>query len=224
MKLEKKLQQLRKKNGYSQEQLADRLGVARQTVSKWETGQAVPELSGLIQLSELYGVTIDRIVKDDIECNIALNQNGNNDMNEIIAFLIRAKQNTYAGKGHEVKASRTASHDFSYQENEYTYYDTYLGGERFAGEEAVWFGENPVWCMNYVGRVVGEHFAINFLKEALYHVPEEHPFRGPAIYSKGDYHYHCTVEGDFGWYQGYEEIFYLNTKVYECYFHGGVIR
>jgi len=72
MKLEEKLQMLRKKNGYSQEELADKIGIARQTVSKWENGQAIPELNGLILLSELYGVTIDRMVKDDDECNILL--------------------------------------------------------------------------------------------------------------------------------------------------------
>ncbi len=52
MNLEEKLQMLRKKNGYSQEQLADKIGIARQTVSKWENGQAIPELNGLILLSE----------------------------------------------------------------------------------------------------------------------------------------------------------------------------
>lgn len=70
MKLEEKLQLLRKQNGLSQEQLSDKLGIARQTVSKWETGQAVPELSTLIRLSELYGVTIDRMVKENDECNL----------------------------------------------------------------------------------------------------------------------------------------------------------
>ena len=77
MVLSEKLQLLRKKNGYSQEQLADKLGIARQTVSKWENGQAVPELKGLIQLSELYGVTIDRIVKEDDSCNILLLEKAN---------------------------------------------------------------------------------------------------------------------------------------------------
>ena len=72
MELKDKLQLLRKQNGYSQEQLADKLGIARQTLSKWENGQAVPELSNLISLSNLYGITIDRIVKDDDECNISL--------------------------------------------------------------------------------------------------------------------------------------------------------
>lgn len=221
MRLEEKLRFLRQKNGYSQEQLADKIGIARQTVSKWENGQAIPELSGLIQISELYGVTIDRLVKDDNGCNVSLQQKADIDVREIVSFLIRAKRNTYAGKGNEVKGSRPASHDFCYEEGNLKYYDTYLGGEKFAGEEAVWLNEKPVWCMNYAGRVLGENFSGDFLKEALYHVPEDMPYRGPAIYTKGDYHYHCKAEGDFIWYQGYEEIFYSNEKIYECRFHGG---
>ena len=49
----------------------------------------------------------------------------------------------------------------------------YLGGESFAGEEAVWFYGQPVWSMNYVGRVVGKHFDLDFLREALNHVSEK---------------------------------------------------
>lgn len=78
--------------------------------------------------------------------------------------------------------------------------------------------------MNYTGRVIGDNFHSDFLKEALLHVSEDMPYRGPAIYTKGDYHYHCKIEGEFIWYQGYEEIFYVDEKIYECYFHGGVIR
>lgn len=54
MNLNEKLQLLRKQNGYSQEQLADKIGIARQTISKWENGQSVPELNGLIALSEVF--------------------------------------------------------------------------------------------------------------------------------------------------------------------------
>lgn len=225
MKLEDKLQLLRKQNGYSQEQLADKIGIARQTISKWENGQAVPELNGLILLSELYGVTIDRIVKENDECNISLSHNAHADIHEIIDFLLSAKNNTYAAKGGQAKSSRTNSHDFSYENNSgYAYYDTYLGGERFAGEEAVWLHDVPVWSMNYVGRVLSENFNGDFLKEVLLAVPRELPYRGPEIYTKGDYRYHCKVDGEFVWFQGYEAIFYLDEKVYECYFHGGVIR
>lgn len=225
MNLNEKLQLLRKQNGYSQEQLTDKIGIARQTISKWENGQSVPELNGLIALSELYGVTIDLIVKDDDECNITLRPTTSIDINEIVDFLILAKKNTYAAKGNQVKSSRVNSHDFIYEDKSgHMYYDTYLGGEHFAGEEAVWLHQSPVWSMNYAGRVIGEHFNSDFLKEVLMAVPKELPFRGPEIYTKGDYFYHCKVEGEFVWFQGYEEIFYRDEKIYECLFHGGIIR
>ena len=225
MELKDKLQLLRKQNGYSQEQLADKIGIARQTISKWETGQAVPELNGLIQLSNLYGITIDRMVRENDECNISLGKSTSVDIQKLTEFLLLAKKNTYAAAENQTKSSRTNSHDFCYEDqNGYSYYDTYLGGECFAGEEAVWFHEQPVWSMNYVGRVIGENFNGDFLKEALMAVPEEKPFRGPEIYTKGDYHYHCKVDGGFVWFQGYEEIFYRDEKIYECHFHGGIIR
>ncbi len=225
MNLGTKLQLLRKQNGYSQEQLADKLGIARQTISKWENGQAVPELSGLILLSELYGVTIDRIVKDNDECNTSLTGSTSVDINAMVAFLLLAKKNTYAAEDNKITSCRIHSHDYCFENKDgYTYYDSYLGGECFAGEEAVWLHKNPMWSMNYAGRVVGENFSGDFLKEALMAVPEEMPFRGPAIYTKGDYHYHCKVDGVFAWFQGYEEIFYMDEKIYECYFHGGVIH
>lgn len=225
MELKDKLQLLRKQKGYSQEQLADKLGITRQTISKWENGQAVPELSGLISLSNLYGVTVDRIVKDDDTCNISLCKNASMDMNKIIEFLLVAKKNTFAVAKNKVDSSRMNSHDFRYEDKDgYTYLDTYLGSERFAGEEAVWVHDIPVWSMNYAGRVIGENFSGDFLGEALLEVPVDLPFRGPKIYSKGDYHYHCKVDGEFVWFQGYEEIFYMDEKIYECYFHGGAIK
>ncbi|MDD7697837.1 MAG: DUF5680 domain-containing protein, partial [Spirochaetia bacterium] len=45
----------------------------------------------------------------------------------------------------------------------------------------------------------------------------------PELYQNGDYVYHCKAEGSFDWYQGYEDIFYSDRKVYKLYFHGGVI-
>lgn len=110
------------------------------------------------------------------------------------------------------------------KQNGYSYYDTYLGRERFAGEEAVWLHENPVWSMNYTGRIMDENFNTDFLKEALMSVTEELPYRGPEIYTKGGYHYHLKVDGEFLWFHRYEEIFYTDKKIYECRFHGGAVR
>lgn len=67
MTFSEKLMELRRRSGMSQEQLADRLGVTRQSVSKWESGTAMPELVKLISLSELFGVTVDYLVKDWME-------------------------------------------------------------------------------------------------------------------------------------------------------------
>lgn len=62
-----KLIQLRKKAGWSQEELADQMNVTRQSVSKWEGAQAVPDLEKMIRLSELFGVSTDYLLKDEIE-------------------------------------------------------------------------------------------------------------------------------------------------------------
>ena len=142
----------------------------------------------------------------------------------IIAFLIRAKRATYAGKGAETAPSRIGSHDLVYRENDLMYYDTYLGGEKFAGEEALWISDVPYWSMNYLGRVTGSPFSGDFLKEALLHVPEEMPYRGPEKYANGDYTYTCSVEGDFDWFQGKETITWRGNPIYECVYHGGLIR
>lgn len=143
---------------------------------------------------------------------------------QIISFLIEAKKRTYAGKGGETVPTRPDSHDLTYSDGEYMYYDTYLGGEKFSGEEAVWIKEKPIWSMNYTGRVTGEIFSGDFLKEALLNVPGDKPFRGPELYSNGNYTYNCSVNGNFEWFQGYETIKLSGIIIYECYFHGGIIK
>ncbi len=65
MPLADKIIELRKKQGWSQIDLADRLDVSRQSVSKWEMAQAVPELDKIIKMSELFAVTTDYLLKDD---------------------------------------------------------------------------------------------------------------------------------------------------------------
>ena len=62
-----KLIDLRKKNGWSQEELAEKLGVSRQAVSKWEGAQSIPDLSRVIAMADLFGVSTDYLLKDEIE-------------------------------------------------------------------------------------------------------------------------------------------------------------
>ena len=64
MKFSEKLLLLRREHGLSQEMLAEKLDVSRQAVSKWESGQTYPETDKLIALSEIFGVSIDSLIKD----------------------------------------------------------------------------------------------------------------------------------------------------------------
>ena len=67
MILADKIIDLRKKNGWSQEELAEKLGVSRQAVSKWEGAQSVPDMTRVLQMSELFGVSTDYLLKDSLE-------------------------------------------------------------------------------------------------------------------------------------------------------------
>ena len=67
MILADKIVRMRKKNGWSQEELAQKMNVSRQAVSKWESAQTVPELEKILQLGALFGVTTDYLLKDDME-------------------------------------------------------------------------------------------------------------------------------------------------------------
>jgi hypothetical protein len=145
-------------------------------------------------------------------------------MVELIEFLLEAKKKTYAGQGPELSPSRPASHDLAFMRGDLQYIDTYLGSEKFAGEEALWQNGKPLWAMNYAGRVTADGFSGDFLKEVLLHVPGDQPFRGPARYTDGHFTYTCAVNGDFEWFSGVEEIRAGDTKVYECMFHGGLIH
>ena len=67
MKLSDKIIGLRKSNGMSQEDLAEKLNVSRQAISRWESGTAMPDASNILQLSKLFGVTTDYLLNDDYQ-------------------------------------------------------------------------------------------------------------------------------------------------------------
>lgn len=65
MNLGERIYSLRSRNGFSQGELADRLNVSRQAVSKWENNSAVPDLERIIKMSELFGISIDELIKGE---------------------------------------------------------------------------------------------------------------------------------------------------------------
>lgn len=223
MNFSQKLQLLRKNKGCTQDELAGKLDVSRQAVAKWESGQVYPDISNLIQISKLFNVTVDYLVKDQ-ECIVSCSDDKMSDINRLIEFRLEANINTYAACMNETDSTRLNSHDFTYSNGSYTYYDTYVGGEQFAGEEAIWYEGRSQYAMNYIGRVLSQNFSGDFLKETLRKADKKMPFRGPEYYQSGQYIYKCNVVGDFSWFQGYEEIYCDNEKVYECYFHGGIMK
>lgn len=93
MILADKIIMLRKKNGWSQEELAEQMNVSRQSVSKWEGAQAVPDLEKIIRLSQILGVSTDYLLKDEMEetaytaCQEELSAVRRVSMEEAVAFL-----------------------------------------------------------------------------------------------------------------------------------------
>lgn len=70
MEFNNKLYNLRKQKGLSQEELANRLNVSRQTVSKWEVGDSTPDMEKLIAISDLFGISLDELVLDKAPAHI----------------------------------------------------------------------------------------------------------------------------------------------------------
>lgn len=65
MKFEEKLMSLRKTKGWSQEDLANQIGVSRQTISKWESSQTIPDMNKLIEMSKIFEISVDELINDD---------------------------------------------------------------------------------------------------------------------------------------------------------------
>lgn len=77
-----RLTKLRKKNGYSQEELADKLGLSRQAVSKWERAEASPDTDNLICLAKLYGVSLDELLSTDEDVDTIVKEQVNKEDNK----------------------------------------------------------------------------------------------------------------------------------------------
>ena len=91
MKLSDKIIKLRKTNGWSQEELAEKLDVSRQAISRWESAVAQPDATNILKLSKLFGVTTDYLLNDDYESDNDLpkvkeiNQEG---ISQILIFMV----------------------------------------------------------------------------------------------------------------------------------------
>ncbi|MCW8880128.1 MAG: helix-turn-helix domain-containing protein [Kangiellaceae bacterium] len=83
MILADKIIKLRKQFGWSQEELAEKMGVSRQSVSKWESTNSIPDLNKIIKLAEIFGVTTDYLLKDDKESIESINGEVESEINSV---------------------------------------------------------------------------------------------------------------------------------------------
>lgn len=89
IKTANKLVELRKKNNYSQEQVATKLNISRQAISKWERGEASPDLDNLVLLAKLYNVSVDEILNgDQIDTNFDEKNKISEDKNKKLFSLV----------------------------------------------------------------------------------------------------------------------------------------
>lgn len=91
MRLPDKIVKLRKSNGWSQEDLAEKINVSRQAISRWEGGTAQPDASNILQLSRLFGVTTDYLLNDDYRNDEDLpkvKEVRNHGLSQIMGYLI----------------------------------------------------------------------------------------------------------------------------------------
>ena len=85
---------LRKKSGWSQEELAEKLNVSRQSISKWEGAQSVPGMDKILQLSEIFGVSTDYLLKDSIELEEYVEQESKSEESNV-RYVSMEEANSY---------------------------------------------------------------------------------------------------------------------------------
>lgn len=90
MNLGEKIQKLRKDNNLSQEQLAEKLSVSRQALSKWELGASLPEVDKIVLLSNYFKVSTDYLLKDELNKDVNLNQNQGSFNQHIVVIISSA--------------------------------------------------------------------------------------------------------------------------------------
>jgi len=151
------------------------------------------------------------------------------DLDELNAFIVRAKAATYVGDGEHVTPCRTGSHDLRFSDGDWSYHDSYFGGTDFIGEEVVYLAREPVWAMNYYGRILRDELitaaqAGQMIRNSLSRMYHEGRFLGGFEYTEDDLTYVDTSEGDAKSFHGRESIRRGDETAYELNYHGGLIR
>lgn len=149
-------------------------------------------------------------------------------MDGLEPFVVRAKAAAYVGGGQNAAPSRTGSHDLCFDDDPWNYRDSYFGGTDFIGQEVVWHSDQPIWAMNYFGRILsndlidGAH-AAEVIRAALSALCAEGRFLGGFETWHGDFHYADETMGTVNAFSGIERIITQGILVYWLDYHGGLI-
>ncbi|UJW74487.1 DUF5680 domain-containing protein [Rhizobium sp. SL42] len=151
-------------------------------------------------------------------------------MRELEQFIIEAKAACYAGGGSHARVPcRTRSHDILHERNEFRYMDSYFGGTDFLGQEVVWIDDEPVWAMNYYGRITEPMLlcstrAGTIIKSALTALYREGRFLGGFSFQHADGEYIDESVGDHRGFRGIERILVNDRLAYQLDYQGGIIK
>ncbi|MBR6395085.1 MAG: helix-turn-helix transcriptional regulator [Ruminococcus sp.] len=102
MEFNNKLYDLRKQKGFSQEELANRLNVSRQTVSKWEVGDSTPDLEKLVAISDLFEISLDELVLDKAAVSSEETSSKSEVLSELKEKLLTDENKKRAKKGFKI--------------------------------------------------------------------------------------------------------------------------
>ena len=151
------------------------------------------------------------------------------DLAELNDFIVIAKAETYVGDGERLPSCRSGSHDIGYTSGRWHYLDSYFGGTDFAGQELVWHDDEPVWAMNYFGRIVERDLidgrkAGMVIKSALLRLYlDEKRFLGGYEFEHAFGRYVDSSSGDCAHFIGHEVIMLNERKAYELDYRGGLV-
>ncbi len=150
-------------------------------------------------------------------------------MDGLGAFVVRAKAAAYVGDGATAAPSRAGAHDLTFAEGDWSYRDSYFGGTDFIGQEVVWRRAEPVWAMNYFGRITRDDLMTaseggRVIKAALSAMYREGRFLGGFDFTVGRFVYADRSRGDVHGFSGTEVISVGGTEAYRLDYHGGLIR
>lgn len=147
------------------------------------------------------------------------------DRDELRSFVVEAHANGYADDGADTVADGTKR--IEYEQGDWRYLDTYAGSRDFLGAEYVFHTGVPVWGMNYYGYLeddaVDADTVYGFLQEALSHVSENHPLRGPDL-ERDHLAYENRRSGGIDRFAGEDSIAVDGDTVYTGFYRGGIVE